>query len=90
MNHIKTTGGYDYFTPYKPAEEALKKVGFDVLVFIPSIDEDEGRITCGNAILSGTMPHKYKFIGSIFLITLFTIAVIQKIKQSFKRLDSHS
>jgi 23S rRNA (adenine2503-C2)-methyltransferase len=55
-NHIKTTGGYDYFTPYKPAEEALKKVGFDVLVFIPSIDEDEGRITCGNAILSGTMP----------------------------------
>lgn len=56
-NHIETTGGYDYFTPYKPAEEALKKVGFDVLVFIPSIDEDEGRITCGNAILSGTMPN---------------------------------
>ena len=56
-NHIETTGGYDYFTPYKPAEEALKKVGFDVLVFIPSIDEDEGRITCVNAILSGTMPN---------------------------------
>lgn len=55
-NHISTTGGYEYFTPYKPAEEALKKVGFDVLVFIPSKDEDEGRITCGNAILSGTKP----------------------------------
>ena len=55
-NHIETTGGYDYFTPYKPAEDALKKVGFDVSVFVPSLDEDMGRITCGNAILSGTMP----------------------------------
>lgn len=56
-NDIKTTDGYDYFTPYKPAEEALKAVGFDVLVFIPSMDEDEGRITCGNAILSGSVPN---------------------------------
>lgn len=52
-NHIETTGGYDYFTPYKPAETELKKVGFDVLVFAPSRDEDESRITCGNAILAG-------------------------------------
>ena len=51
-NSIETTGGYNYFTPYKSAETALKKVGFDVLVFIPSLDEDESRITCGNAILS--------------------------------------
>ena len=51
-NNIKTTGGYDYFTPYKPAEQALKDVGFDVLVFVPSLDEDKSRITCGNAILS--------------------------------------
>jgi len=55
-NDIKTTGGYDYFTPYKPSEEALKEAGFDVLVFIPSRDEDEGLITCGNAILSGSVP----------------------------------
>ena len=55
-NNIKTTGGYEYFTPYKPAEEALKEAGFDVLVFIPSQDEDEGLITCGNAILSGSVP----------------------------------
>ena len=62
-NDIKTTGGYEYFTPYKPAEEALKKAGFDVLVFVPSYDEDEGRITCGNAILSGNMPNvKYDII----------------------------
>lgn len=55
-NNIKTTGGYSYFTPYKAAEEALKAAGFDVLVFVPSLDEDEGLITCGNAILSGTNP----------------------------------
>jgi 23S rRNA (adenine2503-C2)-methyltransferase len=55
-NDIKTTGGYEYFTPYKPAEEALKAAGFDVLVFIPSYDEDNGLITCGNAILSGSIP----------------------------------
>ena len=34
----------------------MKKVGFDVLVFIASEYEDLGRITCGNAILSGTLP----------------------------------
>ena len=31
-------------------------VGFDVLIFVPSSDEDGGRITCGNAILSGSHP----------------------------------
>lgn len=60
-NNIETTGGYDYFTPYEPAEKALKEVGFDVLVFIPSEDEDKGRITCGNAILSGTAPFDNDF-----------------------------
>jgi len=55
-NKIITTGGYEYYTPYKQAEENLKSVGFDVLVFVPSYDEDKGRITCGNAILSGSVP----------------------------------
>ena len=55
-NNISTTGGYEYFTPYKKVEEDLKNEGFDVLVFVPSYDEDLGRITCGNAILSGTKP----------------------------------
>lgn len=63
-NDIKTTDGYENFTPYKQTETELKKVGFDVLVFIPSYDEDLGRITCGNAILSGTMPEcDYKEIS---------------------------
>ena len=55
-NNITTTDGYEYFTPYKKVEEELKNEGFDVLVFVPSYDEDLGRITCGNAILSGTKP----------------------------------
>ena len=37
---------------YKEAEEALKAVGFDVIVFVPSKEEDESKITCGNAILA--------------------------------------
>lgn len=56
QNGIVTTGGYDEFTPYIKAECELKNVGFDVLVFVPSIDEDLGLITCGNAILSGSLP----------------------------------
>ena len=55
-NGIKTDGDYTTMYPYQHIEEALKKVGFDVLVFIASEYEDLGRITCGNAILSGTLP----------------------------------
>ena len=55
-NGITTTDGYDNYTPYNKVEKDLKGVGFDVLVFIPSYDEDLSRITCGNAILSGTRP----------------------------------
>lgn len=55
-NDIKTQGDYTTYYPYLHIEEELKKVGFDVLVFIASEYEDLGRITCGNAILSGTMP----------------------------------
>lgn len=51
-NNITTVGGYDYYTIYRKPEEELKKVGYDVIVFIPSIEEDRSRITCGNAILS--------------------------------------
>jgi 23S rRNA (adenine2503-C2)-methyltransferase len=63
-NGIKTKGDYTSFYPYKKIEENLKNIGFDVLVFIASEDEDLGRITCGNAILSGTMPLcKYDIIN---------------------------
>lgn len=56
QNHIETTGGYELFTPYKAVEEDLKNNGFDVIIFVPSYDEDNGLITCGNAILSGKKP----------------------------------
>lgn len=29
-------------------------VPFDVLVFVPSIDEEDGLVTCGNAVLGGS------------------------------------
>ena len=59
-NGIITTDGYEAFTPYQKAETDLKNAGFDVIVFVPSYDEDLGLITCGNAILSGSIP-KVKF-----------------------------
>jgi len=52
-NKIETLGGYDSY-PYKKPEEELKKYGFDVLVFVPSMDEEEGLVTCGNVILGGS------------------------------------
>lgn len=55
-NDIKTSDGYTSFVPYQKVELDLIEAGFDVLIFVPSSDEDEGRITCGNAILSGSVP----------------------------------
>lgn len=55
-NGIETDGDYTTMYPYQHIEDELKKAGFDVLVFIASEYEDLGRITCGNAILSGTLP----------------------------------
>jgi len=51
-NNIYTENGYTDYYPYKEIEENLKDVGYDVLVFVPSKEEDESRITCGNVILS--------------------------------------
>ena len=51
-NNIKTNGDYTEYYPYEKLENDLKTAGYEVLVFIASIEEDESRITCGNAILS--------------------------------------
>jgi 23S rRNA (adenine2503-C2)-methyltransferase len=51
-NNIETLEGYTSYTPYKQVEKDLKEAGFDVLVFIPSIDEEDGLVTCGNLVLS--------------------------------------
>lgn len=55
-NGLETSGDYTEYHPYQDYEQALKDAGYDVLVFIASVEEDLGRITCGNAILSGSMP----------------------------------
>lgn len=51
-NGLVTHDGYSSYYPYRDIENRLKDAGYDVIVFIPSEDEDNSRITCGNAILS--------------------------------------
>ena len=51
-HEIATDGDYTEYEPYRAAEESLKAAGYDVLVFIASHEEDDSRITCGNAILA--------------------------------------
>lgn len=53
-NKIATIGGYESYLPYKKPENELKEAGFDVLVFVPSMDEEDGLVTCGNAVLGGS------------------------------------
>lgn len=53
-NGIETIGGYSSYSPYKLPEESLKAAGFDVLVFVPSMDEEHGAVTCGNVVLGGS------------------------------------
>lgn len=49
---LTTKDGYEHYYPYRDVEKNLRESGYDVIVFIPSKEEDESRITCGNAILS--------------------------------------
>ena len=53
---IETSQGYDNSSWYKRAEADLIAAGFDVLVFVPSMDEEDGLVTCGNVALSGSRP----------------------------------
>lgn len=46
------TGDWTTYMPYSSTEKELKNAGYDVIVFLASKEEDESRITCGNAILS--------------------------------------
>lgn len=51
-NGINTADGYYKYDVYKQFEEPLLAEGWQVIVFIPSKEEDVDRITCGNALLS--------------------------------------
>jgi 23S rRNA (adenine2503-C2)-methyltransferase len=53
---IVTGGVAEDYEPYAADESSLREAGYDVLVFMASEAEDRSRITCGNAILSGTEP----------------------------------
>lgn len=50
-NGIKTVDGYESYRPYTKVESDLKAAGFDVLVFVPSMDEESSYVTCGNLVL---------------------------------------
>lgn len=53
-NDIVTLGGYESWAPYRKPEQAFNDLGWDTLVFVPSFDEEDGLVTCGNAILGGS------------------------------------
>lgn len=50
--NLQTQMGYYKYDVYRQFEQPLLEDGWDVIVFIPSIEEDQDRITCGNALLS--------------------------------------
>lgn len=56
--HSAVDNGYDIGTTYtdydvyRKFEEPLTAHGWDVIVFVPSKEEDSDRITCGNALIS--------------------------------------
>ena len=51
-NGINTPEGYYKYDVYRQFEQPLLEEGWQVIVFIPSKEEDEDRITCGNALLA--------------------------------------
>ena len=52
QNNYDVSTTYDKYDVYSKFEEPLLELGWDVIVFVPSKEEDEDRITCGNALLS--------------------------------------
>lgn len=44
--------GYADYDVYRQFEQPLLDEGWDVIVFVPSKEEDSDRITCGNALIS--------------------------------------
>lgn len=48
---------YEDYDVYKQFEEPLLERGWDVIVFVPSKEEDSDRITCGNALIASEAQH---------------------------------
>lgn len=51
-NGFDVTTTYTDFDVYRKFEQTLVADGWDVIVFVPSKEEDSDRITCGNALIS--------------------------------------
>jgi Fe-S-cluster redox enzyme-like protein len=53
-NGFDVTTSYTDYDVYREFENPLVAEGWDVIVFVPSREEDSDRITCGNALISET------------------------------------
>lgn len=51
-NGFNVTTEYADYNVYKKFEQPLLDEGWDVIVFVPSEEEDADRITCGNALIA--------------------------------------
>lgn len=57
-----TDNGYEIITNfdvYEKFEKPLVDAGWDVIVFVPSKEEDEDRITCGNSLIALNKEKRY-------------------------------
>lgn len=52
-NGFGITTEYTDYDVYRKFEQPLVDAGWDVIVFVPSEEEDSDRITCGNALITG-------------------------------------
>lgn len=52
QNGFDASTTYTDYNVYRKFEQPLVDAGWDVIVFVPSKEEDSDRITCGNALIS--------------------------------------
>lgn len=53
-NGFDVTTSYTDYDVYRQFEQPLVAEGWDVIVFVPSKEEDSDRITCGNALIAAS------------------------------------
>lgn len=52
QNGFDVTTSYTDYDVYRKFERPLTETGWEVIVFVPSKEEDDDRITCGNALIA--------------------------------------
>ena len=57
-NGFDKTTTYEDYDVYRKFEDPLLAKGWDVIVFVPSKEEDADRITCGNALIADGLERK--------------------------------